>query len=1548
MRILKSLILGIFFLFCGASINPAQSAQVANVEYIHKLLNQRWGIEVPYYPENAKLVANMEYLLTVVDRANNLLNEEPFTSYGTDPVYATKQAVDIIAVGDAVNRLITYKPMFYVTTTGNTSSFSFNISAAGSFSINWGDGTVDNINKTDTTNTTYSHTYDSAGEYAISIGGEATAYNTSTSTAAISFSGNTNTAGISGSLGAIFGTLPSGTQPRFYQTFFSNTNLTGEIPADLFAGISGAPASSMFSYTFHACSNLSGNIPENLFAGISGAPASYMFSRTFSGCSGLTGTIPENLFAGISGAPASSMFYSTFDGCSGLTGTIPENLFGNISGTPASSMFSYTFYGCSGLTGEIPLGLFGNLTNRRSIEVFVQTFYNCSGLTGPSARMPDGTYLYDFFGITPGEVPNTYSGATGLEDYPYIPTAWGGLGQSKSDFFITTTPNTSSFEFDISAAGDFTIDWGDGNVEKVTKSDTTNTTYSHTYDSAGEYTIGIGGEATAYNTSTTTAAISFRDNKNTAGISGSLGAIFGTLSDGTNPGFNHTFYNNTNLTGEIPADLFAGISGAPAEYMFSNTFNGCRGLTGTIPENLFAGISGAPASSMFIRTFSGCSGLTGTIPENLFAGISGAPADHMFYSTFNGCRGLTGTIPENLFAGISGAPADSMFTYTFDGCSGLTGTIPENLFAGISGTPADHMFYSTFRNCSGLTGTIPENLFAGISGAPASHMFSSTFYGCSGLTGIGGPLFAGISGAPAQMMFADTFSVCSGLTGEIPLGLFGNISGAPASSMFIRTFRFCSGLTGPSARMPNGTYLYDFFTGATETEVDAMYNGATGLEDYPYIPTIWGGLGQEKPDFLITTTPNTSSFSFKISAAGDFTIDWGDGDVETINKTNTTNTTYSHTYDSAGEYTIGIGGKATAYNTSSSTAAISFSSNKNTAGISGSLGAIFGTLDDGTQPRFYSTFSSNTNLTGEIPADLFAGISGAPASYMFFGTFSGCSNLSGNIPENLFGDLSGAPATFMFYYTFNGCSGLTGSIPENLFAGISGAPASSMFSGTFGSCSGLTGTIPENLFAGISGKPATSMFNLTFYGCSGLSGSIPENLFAGISGAPASYMFTSTFNGCSGLTGEIPLGLFGNLTNSPQMQMFVRTFYGCSGLTGPSARMPDGTYLYDFFTGATTNHVDDMYSGATGLEDYPYIPTIWGGLGQEKPDFLITTTPNTSSFEFDIGAAGDFTIDWGDGDVETINKTNTTSTTYSHTYDSAGEYKIGISGEATAYESYMFAAAISFIDNKNTAGISGSLGAIFGTLSDGTQPRFVSTFSSNTNLTGEIPADLFAGISGAPASHMFSSTFSGCSGLTGTIPENLFAGISGKPASNMFRFTFSDCSGLTGSIPENLFAGISGTPASYMFNGTFYGCSNLSGSIPENLFAGISGAPASYMFYNTFNGCSGLTGIGGPLFAGITGAPASYMFYNTFYGCSNLSGEIPLGLFGNLTNIPQRQMFYQTFYNCSGLTGPSARMPDGTYLYDFFTGATDVEVEAMYYGATGLSDYSSIPSPWKI
>ncbi|MBR4859839.1 MAG: hypothetical protein IKV10_00895, partial [Alphaproteobacteria bacterium] len=269
--------------------------------------------------------------------------------------------------------------------------------------------------------------------------------------------------------------------------------------------------------------------------------------------------------------------------------------------------------------------------------------------------------------------------------------------------------------------------------------------------------------------------------------------------------------------------------------------------------------------------------------------------------------------------------------------------------------------------------------------------------------------------------------------------------------------------------------------------------------------------------------------------------------------------------------------------------------------------------------------------------------------------------------------------------------------------------------------------------------------------------------------------------------------------------------------------------------------------------------------------------------------AGEFTVDWGDGTIETINKTNTDNKMYHHVYGTAGAYTIGLSGQATAYNPSVTVAAISFntssvYNTQKIASIDGSLGAIFGTLSSGAQkqPRFFGTFRNATNMTS-IPAKLFTGISGAPAPYMFAFTFDGCSGLTGAIPDGLFAGISGAPADHMFSSTFSGCSGLT--------------------------------SIPENLFAGISGAPASYMFNCTFYGCSGLT-------------------------------SIPDGLFGDLSGTSNSSMFAYTFSHCSGLTGPSARI-NGKYLYEIWPDAMRGAVGGMYYNATGLSDYSNIPDEWK-
>ena len=759
-----------------------------------------------------------------------------------------------------------------------------------------------------------------------------------------------------------------------------------------------------------------------------------------------------------------------------------------------------------------------------------------------------------------------------------------------------------------------------------------------------------------------------------------------------------------------------------------------------------------------------------------------------------------------------------MFNSTFYNCRGLT-SIPENLFAGISGTPANNMFYDTFRGCSGLTGEIPLGLFGNLSGTPASRMFCNTFWGCSGLTG------------------------------EIPLGLFGNLSGTPAGNMFSNTFNSCKGLYGKSARNPDGTYLYDVFPSATSTHVSDMYTG-TCLEDNASIPSTWGGKActyvEPEPEypFELTTTSDTSSFSFNISAAGTFYVNWGDGSAfQKIEKTDTTQQTISHTYTTAGAYAVRIGGRATGYASSynESNAAISFKNNKNLAKISGSLGEIFPTVN-GRRPIFRSTFYGCTNLTGSIPEKLFSGISGAPVVYMFASTFRGSSGLTGSIPSGLFGNISGAPAAYMFDGTFNGCTGLTGEIPSGLFGELSGAPAASMFGGTFRSCSGLTGSIPSGLFGNITGAPATYMFDATFNGCSGLTGEIPSGLFGELSGAPAYSMFGGTFRGCSGLTGEIPLGLFGNLSGTLQNNMFTHTFNGCSGLTGKSARSPDGTYLYNAFSSATSLQVGNMYTG-TCLYDNASIPSEWGGkactyTGPIPPDevtdfpFSVTTVPNTSSMDIMLNAWGNFTIDWGDGNRESISRTtaNTNEQIFSHTYASAGTYEIKFAGTPTGYPSRLASAssgephfdptAIQFRDPYNTsskcniASVSGKLGALFPTLTSaltgsGVQPVFDSTFSECAQLT-EIPAGLFDGITGAPAEGMFNSTFFGTR-IT-EIPAGLFDGISGNAEQMAFAYTFAECTNLT-SIPQGLFDGITvdANPGYGAFAGTFYGCTNLTG-----------------------------------------------------------------------------------------------------------------------------------------
>lgn len=860
---------------------------------------------------------------------------------------------------------------------------------------------------------------------------------------------------------------------------------------------------------------------------------------------------------------------------------------------------------------------------------------------------------------------------------------------------IKTTNDNQPFNFNIAARGKFYVDWGDGNRETIdlTDIDLSNSalSFEHTYSSAGEYTVSLGGRATEYAdvdpySDGLPGAWEHTFNfypwgDNVVGVSGKIGSVFPTLADGSNPNFGGLFAFSQIET--VPADLFDGIYGQASLAMFAGMF--MESKIKEIPGGLFDGITGS-SSHMFRSFCEGCKNLD-TVSGDAFKFANNLEPTHgMFESAFM-YSSLKG-IPAGLFDDVVGEPAGAMFFYTFDRCSELTGEIPAGLFAGISGTPADSMFRETFNGCSGLTGEIPDDLFGNISGTlPQWSSFGSMFAGCTGLTGM-------------------------------------------------------------SAKI-GGTLLYEIWPDATSNQVGGMYYNCTGLTDYPCIPTTWGGLGTDtdcKIENVIvesTTRPDVAEWPFEmktvdldaggeigigLALVGDVYIDWGDGNYTTINMMGDYQAEeIGHEYVTAGEYTIKIAANPRKYFSGMDWTTFYVWPNESLASIDGSLGRVFPTLSNGSNPCFAYAFENAANLTGEIPADLFDGIHGQPNDYMYAGLFAGCSGLTGEIPAGLFGDLSGEWTEYLFDSVFGGCAGLTGEIPADLFAGLTG--------------------------------------DLSDYA----------------------------------------LGY---------------AFADCSGLTGPSAKIGN-KYLYEIWPDATEYQVEGMYIGATGLSDWCQIPDLWRGgadlLCDSDAEFAVhVKTPSANStFEFRLGAAGEFTVDWGDGDVETIVKDNTDSVTYTHTYANAGDYVFGISGQATAYPTDEDGgAAFTFYTNYSNTNqiynIRGSLGHVFGTLADGSQPRFSNLFHRATNMTIVVPENLFAGIHGQPINNMFEGAFdtAGIVGFAGP----LFAGISGTPTDSLYQFTFAYCNELSLPLPDGMFGNLTGDLGNSTFYGTFYQSHNMTGS----------------------------------------------------------------------------------------------------------------------------------------
>ena len=180
---------------------------------------------------------------------------------------------------------------------------------------------------------------------------------------------NTSVLEIEGSLGAVFHT-----EPKIWLG-------SGDLAASVASMAKKQPS---FKNVFKGCVNLRSTNVENgyaispdLFKGVTGVPSDAMFSESFAGCEKLSGTLPADLFkgSGLNGAITSGMFNSTFYGCKNLEGDIPPGIFDNFNGATQPQMFYRTFFGCEKLTG-IPSGLFYNFGEGCSRDPFANQSYS--------------------------------------------------------------------------------------------------------------------------------------------------------------------------------------------------------------------------------------------------------------------------------------------------------------------------------------------------------------------------------------------------------------------------------------------------------------------------------------------------------------------------------------------------------------------------------------------------------------------------------------------------------------------------------------------------------------------------------------------------------------------------------------------------------------------------------------------------------------------------------------------------------------------------------------------------------------------------------------------------------------------------------------------------------------------------------------------------------------------------------------------------------------------------------------------------------------------
>jgi len=267
-----------------------------------------------------------------------------------------------------------------------------------------------------------------------------------------------------------------------------------------------------------------------------------------------------------------------------------------------------------------------------------------------------------------------------------------------------TTSDTSSFTLRAAGTVDYEVDWGDGTTESLTTNNPT-----HTYSSAGEYTIKVTpAEGSTYRPYFNDAV----SDTSIASVSGTGGSQLGTnLADAWEGASNMTSFSSD-------IDISSGTN-------FVSTWRNCSGLTSFPQLDISSGTS-------FAGAWRDCSGLISFPQLDVSSGTN-------FGSAWYNCSGLTSFPLLNTSSGTS-------FNFTWYNCSGLT-SFP------LLNTSSVTNFAGAWRNCTGLISFPLLN-------TSSVTTFLSAWQSCSELTSFPANMFD-TTGTLVSTAFANAFSTCS-------------------------------------------------------------------------------------------------------------------------------------------------------------------------------------------------------------------------------------------------------------------------------------------------------------------------------------------------------------------------------------------------------------------------------------------------------------------------------------------------------------------------------------------------------------------------------------------------------------------------------------------------------------------------------------------------------------------------------------------------------------------------------------------------------------------